>query len=136
MSLFEMADFAPPAPGWATACFYCHPGADGYYDEAEHLKRHLPLTCAVCGGTAPNRLLFEMSHCVTLGGSWKRDALVCTSLDLRLNHLAYDARHGEEPDETDRTALTLGWRVDAEGAYAPAGWPDGSHAVRCEAVAA
>jgi hypothetical protein len=134
MSLFEFADFAPATPAWAEACRYCSPGPDGYYDEAGHLHRHLPLTCAVCGETEPNRLLFEMSHVITLGGSWGRDALVCQSLDLRLNHLTYDARLGEKPRERDMTALELGWRVDADGAYPPAGWPDGSHAVKCVAV--
>lgn len=136
MSLFELADFAPPQPAWAEACFYCHPAEDGYYDEQLHLRRHLPLTCAVCGGTEPNRLLFEMNHVITLGGSWERNAVVCTSLHFRLNHLRYAVLHGEEPAERDRTPLALGWRVDADGAHPPEGWPDGSHAVRCEAVPA
>lgn len=135
MSLFDMADFAPPTPSWADACPYCHPGEDGYYDEGGHLQAHLPLTCAVCGQTEPNRLLFDMNHLVTLGGSWARDAVVCVSLHLRLNHLLSDARNGTEVAERDSTALALGWRVDADGAYPPEGWPDGSHAVKCEAVA-
>lgn len=134
-TLFDLTDFAPPAPEWAKDCFYCSPGDDGYYDEARHFHDHLPLTCAVCRQTSPNRLLFEMSHCVNLGASWGQNALLCSSLSLRLNHLLYDARAGQEPAERDLTALELGWRVDANGIYMPEGWPDGSHAVKCEAVA-
>jgi hypothetical protein len=136
VSLFELADFAPATPTWAEACIYCTPGEDGYYDEAGHLRRHLPLACAICGQREPNRLLFEMNHVITLGGSWERNALVCQSLHFKLNHLLYAALKGHEPQERDMTALELGWRVDKEGAYPPEGWPDGSHAVKCEAVAA
>lgn len=136
MSLFDMADFAPQAPAWAQECGYCSPGDDGYYDEDRHVGYHLPLTCAVCGQSEPNRLLFDMNHFVTLGPSWQRNALLCSSLHHRLNHLLYAARHGEEPADRDRTPLALGWRVDADGIYPPEGWPDGSHAVKCEAVAA
>lgn len=137
MSMFELTDFAPPTPAWAEGCRYCVPDEMGAYDEAQHLYGHLPLTCSVCGDTASNRLLFEQSHLVNLGASWGRDALVCTSLDLRLNHLRYDILHGQVPTARDLTALELGWRFGPDGsALPPAGWRDGSHAVRCEAVAA
>ncbi len=128
--LFDVGDFAPPTPAWAEECFYCVPDEWGRYDEARHLRQHLPVTCAVCGETMPNRLLADMNHAVNLGGSWRRDAVVCASLDLRLNHLRYDAEHGVEPDPRDLTALDLGWTITDEGeAVPPAGWPDGTHAV-------
>lgn len=126
-ALFDLADFAPPAPAWAVTCFYCTPDAQGYYDRANHDHAHRQLTCAVCHESEPNRLLFEMSHGICLGGCYQRDALVCTSLDLQLNHLSYDITHGQAPAVRDLPALELGWRFGPDGtAIAPAGWPSGA----------
>lgn len=134
-ALFDLADFAPEAPAWATECFYCRPDKSGVYDEARHVREHLPLTCSICGETSPNRLIFEMNHEVTLGGSWGADALLCVSLSLRLNHLTYAVLNGRAPDLRDLTALDLGWRIAPDGAkLPPAGWPTGAAATRCEAI--
>ena len=123
-TLFELVDFAPPAPTWAVECFYCTPDSTGYYDEATHLRHHLPLTCQICSAVSPNRLLFENSHGVCLGSSWGKGYLLCTSLSLQLNHLAYDLLHGTSPHASDQPALDLGWRIAPDGAaIAPEGWP-------------
>lgn len=132
VALFDLLDFAPEAPTWAQECFYCRPDSTGHYDQAQHLAAHLPLTCSVCRQTEPNRLLFENSHSINLGGSWGRDALVCSALDLALNHLRYDARHGATP--RTNWPLELGWRIGDDAAIPPAGWPDGSHATVCRAI--
>lgn len=126
-TLFGLTDFAPPAPEWATACFYCTPDETGYFDERRHLDDHQVLTCGICGGTSPNRLLFTMSHGVSLGASWKRDALMCSGLDLCLNHLSYAVTHREPPAarDLDRVVPT-GWRIAPDGAQIrPAHWPCG-----------
>ena len=123
-TLFELLDFAPEAPQWATDCFYCRPDTTGYYDEARHLHSHLPLTCRVCGEVSPNRLLFEQSHGVSLGASWEYGYLLCTSLSLKLNHLGYDLLNGHLPSSHDLTPLELGWLITPDGyPLAPAGWP-------------
>lgn len=126
-TLFNLIDFAPPAPAWALECFYCSPDSTGHYDEERHLADHLELTCAICGGVEPNRLLFTQSHGVNLGASWGRDALMCTSLDLCLNHLAYAIKYGEAPAQRDLDlVLPTGWLMGPDGkAVRPAGWPTG-----------
>jgi len=133
MSDLTLFDFdAQPAAG----CFYCAGGNPDIWKE--HAERHLPLTCPICGDVEPNRLLFNMSHCVTLGGSWQRNALVCVSLDLGLNHLDYAHRFGGSVHQMDvDTVRKAGWQVDpVTGIYhMPDDWPDGSHATECVAVA-
>lgn len=132
-ALFELLDFAPPAPQWAEECFYCSPDPQGYYDEAKHLASHLQLTCAICGGTSPNRMLFTQSHNITLGGSWGRDALMCSSFDLTLNHLRYAITRGETPAERNlQTLASTGWLLSPTGdAVRPRGWPTGLFAYSC-----
>lgn len=128
-TLFEMREFAPPKPRHAKGCWYCHEDENGEWtSRALHERTHLPLTCAICGETEPNRLLFENSHGVTLGGSWSRRALVCVRLDLNLNHWAYAMRHGitEPVSPAGDLCLRLGWRFAPDGsAFPPAGWPSG-----------
>lgn len=128
-ALFSMLDYAEPMPTYADGCMYCHQDDNGVWtDRATHEHNHLPLTCGVCGSTAPNRLLFEMGHVVTLGGSWRRGKLMCTSLDLNLNHWAYALRHGyQEPvSPAGDLCIRLGWRFAPDGyAIAPEGWPPG-----------
>lgn len=123
-TLFDLLDFAPEAPRWATDCFYCQPDITGYYDEARHLHRHLPLTCRICSGASPNRGLFEQSHGVNLGASWEYGYLLCSSLSLKLNHLRYDMLHGHHPSPNDLAPLELGWLITPDGyPLAPADWP-------------
>jgi hypothetical protein len=130
---FDFAVLADPTPEWAAACWYCHPDELGQYDEARHLAGHLPKTCAVCGDTSPNALLFGQSHSVTLGPSWRSGWLLCTSLWLRLNHLTYALRNSETPSPRDLTVLDLGWTFAPDGErFAPEGWPSSDLAVRCE----
>lgn len=128
--LFSMLDFAGEEPTYAVGCMYCHLDIDTgeWTDRETHEHTHLPITCGVCGCTEPNRLLFEMSHTVTLGGCWKRGALVCTRLDLNLNHWSYAMLHGyEEPvSPAGDLCIRLGWRFAPDGyAVPPAGWPSG-----------
>jgi hypothetical protein len=123
--LFDLADFAPPAPDWAVACFYCLPDDSGHYDRERHDHAHLALTCDVCGKTSPNRPLFEQSHDVNLGASWEHGWLLCTGLSLALNHLRYDLLHGDVPLDADKYALELGWLIAPDGEpIAPEGWPE------------
>ncbi|MGF3055632.1 hypothetical protein [Microbacterium sp. YY-01] len=128
-ALFTMFDFAEPKPRYADDCFYCHQDANGEWTSLEHhSENHVPLTCDVCGDTDPNRLLFEMSHGITLGGSWDRGKLVCVRLDLNLNHWRYAMFHGiKEPvSPAGDLCLRLGWRFGPDGyAIAPEGWPSG-----------
>lgn len=123
-ALFDLLDFAPEAPQWATDCFYCQPDSTGYYDEAGHLHRHLPLTCRICLQMSPNRLLFEQGDGVNLGASWETGYLLCSSLSLKLNHLRYDTLNGHQPDARDIVALELGWIIAPDGTpIAPTRWP-------------
>ena len=117
-------DLSEQAPVWAEPCFYCRPDPLGRYNEQNHFRSHLPMTCAVCLVTCPNRLQFENSHGVSLGASFELGVMVCSSLSLQLNHLSYALRHGEIPSENDAHALQLGWLIAPDGAQlAPTGWP-------------
>ncbi len=111
-------------PAWARECVYCYPDDFGVYDYDRHLRNDLPMTCAVCGASSPNRLLFEQSHGVNLGASWESGHLLCMSLSLLLNHLTYDILHGREPRAKDLYAIELGWRIAPDGAQLPPeDWP-------------
>lgn len=79
--------FDDPTPAWAAACVYCHRDEWGLYDRDRHQCDHLPMTCTVCEETEPNRVLFELSHGITLGGSWEIDALLCVSPGLASKHV-------------------------------------------------
>lgn len=135
-ALFELADFASPAPAWAEECSYCK--ADdrtGEYNEALHFANHLGAKCLLCGETAPNRFVFELNHAVNIGSSLGRDAVVCVSIDLRLNHLSYALSRGERPSERDLVVLDFGWTFAPDGtAFAPVGWPRAEQ-VKCERFA-
>jgi hypothetical protein len=123
-TLFDLLDFAPETPQWAADCFYCTPDTTGYYDLARHQWAHLPMTCAICRRTSPNRLLFDQAHGVNLGASWESGYLLCSSLSLKLNHLRYDLLNGHAHDARDLTPLELGWTLTPDGTpIAPAGWP-------------
>ena len=124
-ALFELTDFAVK-PAHAEGCFYCRQSTlTGEWPTLEHHEaQHLPITCVICGGTKPNRLLFDMSHGVNLGAILENNALLCTALSLQLNHLTYDIREGREPAQMDLRALELGWRIAPDGSQIPpAGWP-------------
>lgn len=124
MTTLDFDLITEPTPIWARACPYCTADDLGNYDEGVHLRRHLPLTCEICGEASPNRLLFEQGHGVNLGASWGSGYLLCCSLWLRLNHLTYDLLHGRKPCERDARALELGWLIAPDGAQlAPEGWP-------------
>lgn len=97
-TLFDLTDFAPETPQWAADCFYCTPDTTGYYDLEHHQWAHLPVTCAICRQSSPNRLLFDQSHGVNLGASWESGYLLCSSLSLKLNHLRHDLRTGRPHD--------------------------------------
>ena len=117
-------DLSEQAPVWAEACFYCRPDLLGRYNERDHIHAHLPMTCAICQATCPNRLQFENSHGVSLGASFTLGVMVCSALSLQLNHLSYALRHGEIPSERDVHALELGWVIAPDGTQLPpAGWP-------------
>lgn len=123
-TLFDLLDFAPETPQWAADCFYCTPDTTGYYDLEHHQWAHLPVTCAICRQSSPNRLLFDQSHGVNLGASWESGYLLCSSLSLKLNHLRHDLRTGRPHDARDLTPLELGWTIAADGNHVPpAGWP-------------
>ena len=124
-TLFDLLDFAPEAPEWATACFYCTPDTTGYYDLDLHQRTHLPVTCAICRQSSRNRLLFDQSHGVNLGASWQTGKLLCSSLSFKLNHLRYDLLNGHLPSTNDLTPLELGWIIAPDGtSVAPADWPE------------
>ena len=123
-TLFDLLDFAPATPEWAADCFYCTPDTTGYYDLQHHLRTHLPVTCAICRQSSPNRLLFDQSHGVNLGASWETWKLLCSSLSLKLNHLRHDLLNGHLPSSRDLTPLQLGWIFAPDGTpIAPADWP-------------
>lgn len=134
-TLFD--DLEIETPPWAKDCRSCHHDELGRYDELRHFTSHLPLTCAVCGETEPNRFLAELNHDVNLGASRQNNALLCVSLSLRLNHLSYAKRNDKEPRTDDLKALELGWTVLDDGTQVPPeGWPDASHATKSEFIAA
>lgn len=126
-------------PEWAKGCISCVPDAFNRYSEEAHLEQHQPITCGVCGETSSTRWHAELNHAISLGASRRLNALLCTSLSLRLAHLAYDKREGHTPHPHDLRALDLGWVISDTGQpIPPEGWPDASQAARSflmEAVA-
>ena len=137
MSATLFDDVQEGTPAWAEECTYCVRDLFGQYDHALHMAQHLPITCAVCGETEPNRYLAELSHKISLGASWDVGALLCTSLALRLNHLSYDTLHARPYSPLDASALDLGWRITLGGIQIPPdGWPPITDSVNCELLEA
>lgn len=112
-------------PAHAAECWYCRQDDLGEWTSLEdHEHWHLPLTCRVCGGAAPNRLLFEQSHGLNRGQSWDHGYVVCSSLGLRLNHITYALRHGGPIHSMDATVFELGFLFGPDcSPVPPAGWP-------------
>lgn len=101
-----------PCPRVMLGCGVHEPWRD---DEA-HLAECWGWRCPSCGDEVLNTFLYHLNHEAAEHGT-------CGSIELRLNHLTYDIRHGRKPDSRDLTVLDLGYRLGPDGAQQ---WPDGS----------
>ena len=80
------------------------------YDDDAHVVDCWKFVCPSCGDEVHNGFLMRLNH----EGS---DGAVCPSIRLRLNHLAYAQRNGEEPDERDLSVLDLGYGITEDGEH-------------------